>query len=142
MKTVQTCAPFAVLHLPLAVRSHPAPKMPYSNFSLQAAVKQFDLKYQGSDLVFPTSLPSLPAPAEKAIPFLMRQIERDADLARRTPTDQAKLAFVIAPVLATLRPIHKVGIHSGVTFDVSPMENLQVTPYQSQPLQVALSRYF
>ena len=99
--------------------------MPYSNFSLQAVVKQFDLKYQGSDLVFPTSLPALPAPAEKAIPFLMRQIERDADLARRTPTDRAKLAFVIAPVLATLRQIHKVGIHSGVTFDVSPMENLQ-----------------
>ncbi len=99
--------------------------MPYANFSLQTAVKQFDLKYQGTDLVFPTTLPSLPSAAEKAIPFLSRQLERDADLARRTPTDQAKLAFVIAPVLATLRQIHSVGIHSGITFDVSPMENLQ-----------------
>ncbi len=99
--------------------------MPYANFSLQTAVKQFDLKYQGTDLVFPTALPSLPGAADKAIPFLSRQLERDADLARRTPTDQAKLTFLIAPVLATLRQIHSVGIHSGITFDVSPMENLQ-----------------
>jgi hypothetical protein len=99
--------------------------MPYANFSLQTAVKQFDLKYQGTDLVFPTTLPTLPSAAEKAIPFLSRQLERDADLARRTPTDQAKLSFVIAPVLATLRQIHNVGIHSGISFDVSPMENLQ-----------------
>jgi hypothetical protein len=99
--------------------------MPYANFSLQTAVKQFDLKYQGTDLVFPTTLPTLPSAAEKAIPFLSRQLERDADLARRTPTDQAKLSFVIAPVLATLRQIHNVGIHSGIAFDVSPMENLQ-----------------
>jgi hypothetical protein len=28
-------------------------------------------------------------------------------------------------VLATLRQIHNVGIHSGISFDVSPMENLQ-----------------
>jgi hypothetical protein len=99
--------------------------MPYANFSLQAAVKQFDLKYQGTELVFPTTLPTLPPVAEKAIPFLTRQLERDADLARRTPTDQAKLSFIIAPVVAALRQIHSIGIHSGVPFDVSPMENLQ-----------------
>ncbi len=101
--------------------------MPYENFSLQAAVKQFDLKYQGTELVFPVTLPALPAIADQALPFLTRQLERDADLARRTPTDQAKQAFVIAPVLASLRQIHKVGIHSGAAFDVSPMENLQGT---------------
>jgi hypothetical protein len=99
--------------------------MPYSNFSLQTAVKQFDLKYQGGALVFPTTLPALPPEAAKSISFLVRQLERDADIARRTPSDRAKLAFVIAPVLATLRQLHSVGIHSGVPFDVSPMEDLQ-----------------
>ncbi|MEL6493041.1 MAG: hypothetical protein AAFV85_20025 [Cyanobacteria bacterium J06634_6] len=99
--------------------------MSYTTFSLQTAVTQFDLKYLGSDLVFPTVLPALPANADPALTFLTQQLDRDADIARRNPTDQAKSAFVIAPVLATLRQIHHVGIHAGVQFDVSPIENLK-----------------
>ncbi len=98
--------------------------MSYTAFSLQSVVNQFDLKYLGSDLVFPTVLPTLPPNAEPALALLTQQLDRDADIARRNPSDRAKSAFIIAPVLATLRQIHQVGIHAGVQFDVSALENL------------------
>ncbi|MEO0647820.1 MAG: hypothetical protein AAFZ17_16955 [Cyanobacteria bacterium J06650_10] len=98
--------------------------MTYESFSLQSAVNQFDLKYLGSDLVFPTVLPELPANADESLAFLTQQLDRDVDIARRNPSDPAKSAFIIAPVLATLRQIHHVGIHAGVRFDVSTLENL------------------
>ncbi|MGB5917258.1 MAG: hypothetical protein WBG63_20510 [Phormidesmis sp.] len=98
--------------------------MSYNSFSLQSVVNQFELKYLGSDLVFPTVLPALPPNAEPALDFLTQQLNRDADIARRNPGDQAKSAFIIAPVLATLRQIHQVGIHAGVQIDVSTLENL------------------
>ncbi|MEL6604057.1 MAG: hypothetical protein AAFP20_12605 [Cyanobacteria bacterium J06614_10] len=89
------------------------------HFSLQAAVNQFEIKYIGSDLVFPTVLPLLPPNADSAMSLLTQQLDRDTDIARRNPTDQAKSAFVIAPVLSTLRQIHQVGIHTGVQFDIA-----------------------
>ncbi len=98
--------------------------MSYYSFSLQSVVNQFELKYLGSDLAFPTVLPALPPNAEPALDLLTQQLNRDADIARRNPGDQAKSAFIIAPVLATLRQIHQVGIHAGVQFDVSALENL------------------
>ena len=87
-----------------------------TNLSLQNALRQFDLKYLGSDLVFPTVLPALPPAAADSLDFLNKQLVRDADIARRNASDQAKSAFVIAPVLATLRQIHRVGLHMGVNF--------------------------
>lgn len=99
--------------------------MPYSNFSLQAAVDQFNLDYLEEAPVFTEALPELSVDAEKAIAFLTQQLERDMSLARRTPTEKAKSEFVIAPVLATLRQIQKVGVHSGVSFDVSAEDNLR-----------------
>ena len=86
--------------------------MTYESFSLQSVVSQFDLKYLGSDLVFPTVLPELPANADEALTFLTQQLDRDIDIVRRNPSDPAKSAFIIAPVLATLRQIHHVGIHA------------------------------
>lgn len=99
--------------------------MPYSNFSLQEAVDQFGLNYLEKSAVFPASLPLLPDIADEEIAMLNRQLKRDMDLARRTPTEKAKSEFVIAPVLATLRAIQGIGVHSGVTFDVSAEENLK-----------------
>ncbi len=99
--------------------------MPYSSFSLQTAVDQFNLTYVGKDRVFPDVLPPLPPDSKEAIAFLTQQLARDMDLARRTPTEKAKSEFVIAPVLAALRQIQKVGVHSGVSFDVSAEENLR-----------------
>ncbi len=99
--------------------------MPYSSFSLQSAIQQFSLKYSGSAPIFPAVMPALPATGAAAIALLNQQLERDADMARRTPSEKAKSEFVIAPVLATLRQIQKVGIHSGVSFDVSAEENLR-----------------
>ena len=99
--------------------------MLYSNFSLQEAVDQFGLNYLEKSAVFPASLPLLPDIADKEIAMLNRQLKRDMDLARRTPTEKAKSEFVIAPVLATLRAIQGIGVHSGVTFDVSAEENLK-----------------
>ncbi|MEL6352166.1 MAG: hypothetical protein AAFR58_10385 [Cyanobacteria bacterium J06627_28] len=98
--------------------------MSYSTFTLQSAVNQFGIKYIGSDLIFPTVLPTLPQYADNHLELLTRQLERDADIARRNPTDQAKCAYVIAPMLATLRQIHHIGIHTGVQFNVSTVENL------------------
>ena len=87
-----------------------------NSLSLQSALKQFELKYIGSDLVFPTVLPALPPAATDFLEFLGKQLVRDADIARRNASDQAKSSFVIAPVLATLRQIHRVGLHMGVDF--------------------------
>ena len=70
--------------------------MSYNAFTLQSAVIQFDLKFIGSDLSFPSVLPTLPEYA----------------------------AYVIAPMVATLRQIHHIGIHTGVQFNVSTVENL------------------
>ena len=99
--------------------------MPYSSFSLQSAVEQFSLKYQGDMATLPADLPPLPAAAKDALELLMRQLDRDIDLARKTYTEKAKSEFVIAPVLSTLRQIQKVGVHSGVAFDVSTEDNLR-----------------
>lgn len=99
--------------------------MTYDAFSLQSAVNQFDLKYLGSELVFPTALPVLPPNTENALSLLTQQLDRDAEIARRNPTDPAKSAFIIAPVLATLRQIHHIGIHTGVQFDVSTIDQLE-----------------
>lgn len=99
--------------------------MPYSNFSLQAAVDQFNLDYLEEAPVFTAPLPELPENSEKALTLLSQQLERDMSLARRTPTEKAKSEFVIAPVLATLRQIQKVGVHSGVSFDVAAEHNLR-----------------
>ena len=98
--------------------------MSYDTFTLQTAVNQFDLKYLGSELVFPTVLPALPSNAEASLSLLTQQLDRDADIARRNPTDKAKCAFIIAPVLATLRQIHHIGVHAGVQFDVSIIDKL------------------
>ncbi|MEO1791187.1 MAG: hypothetical protein AAFR25_03055 [Cyanobacteria bacterium J06629_19] len=98
--------------------------MSYDTFSLQTAVNQFGLKYLGSELVFPTALPALPPNAEADLSLLTQQLDRDAEIARRNPTDQAKSAYIIAPVLATLRQIHHIGIHAGVQFDVSTIDQL------------------
>lgn len=98
--------------------------MSYNAFTLQSAVNQFDLKYIGSDLIFPTVLPTLPEYADNHLELLTRQLDRDADIARRNPTDRAKCAYVIAPMVATLRQIHHIGIHTGVQFNVSTVENL------------------
>ncbi|MEM8504139.1 MAG: hypothetical protein AAF716_13415 [Cyanobacteria bacterium P01_D01_bin.1] len=99
--------------------------MTYSGFSLQTAVDQFNIEYLGTRSVFPKVLPSLPPTAKEALNLLTLQLERDVDMARRTPSEKAKSEFVIAPVLATLRQIHTIGVHSGVSFDVSVEENLR-----------------
>lgn len=99
--------------------------MPYSSFSLQSAVDQFSLDYQGRASTFPADLPNLPKNADVPLGFLAQQLDRDIDLARRTYTEKAKSEFVIAPVLATLRQIQRVGVHSGVAFDVSAAEDLR-----------------
>ena len=98
--------------------------MSYNTFSLQSLVTQFGLKYVGSDLVFPTVLPALPEYADNHLALLEQQLQRDGDIARRNPTDAAKLSYLIAPLLATLRQIHHVGIHTGVQFDISSTESL------------------
>ena len=110
-----------------------------ANISLQTAVRQFDLKYLGSSLAFPTALPPLPPNAESAIAFLTQQLSRDLDIARRNPSDQAKSAFIIAPVLATLRQIHSVGIHAGIAFDLSANDSLGQRPECNHDFLVTLS---
>ena len=99
--------------------------MPYASFSLQSVVEQFSLNYQGDTATLPRDIPSLPTTAKEPLAFLARQLDRDIDLARKTYTEKAKSEFIIAPVLSTLRQIQRVGIHSGVAFNVSVEENLR-----------------
>ena len=93
-------------------------KMSYSSFSLELALKRFQLTLSLQALFAEVALI---APSE----FLRTAFKRAADLS--VISEKARAEFIVAPLLLEVRELlqHVISVYSGVQFDIAPAEGLQ-----------------
>jgi len=95
--------------------------MSYSDFSIEALKRDFDLTLVEDKPIFPV------APTAEVPESLSRLLERYVPLALNINTEKARSEFIIAPVLAEFKFLHrdKISLFSGVEFNVDEQRGLK-----------------
>ena len=93
--------------------------MPYTDFSLETVLSQFNLKLETEPLFTPKE--RFPV---NATPWLEQTLTQSMELS--LASEKARSEFIVAPILMTVRTlsVDTVSIYSGQRFDVIPAEGL------------------
>ncbi len=95
--------------------------MSYSDFTLKDIKNKFDIVIKENDSLFQSSKPY------EVSDFLSGLLKKWVPLAHAIGTEKARSEFIIAPVLAEVKSIHKVSLFSGISFNVDQKQGLNGT---------------